>query len=756
MRRPFDELPPQPAPLSKVPFPARGEHLGSYVRRLAVANGATTLAELASWLRLPPEHITSAEGSWPAILRAADLPKERLAALELDDRGYDRRHLVRINGSDIGASQFDFMHLRSCSGCIREEGFLSKRFGIRSITACVRHRLRLTDGCACGAPRLVNGSGAPWACSRCGLPYSDLPQEPADARELLISSLLEATPGAETSTLPTGLNTETLSARAAVVERLGVSVVLERIEAETGHPGDPRNVWIMQQGRRLSDDREIALAAATCLADWPAPYLEVLERLVDRHVSKAQATTLARRFASPAGRYAIRPFVDHRGREIAFAEEARNGYIRTTLGYVPHQRTVLSESSFYANLENTPSASTDGPLEVKTFVPAIEFASRMHVGADRHLAASFEAGLIGTVQHVDGHVLVRRTDFDALLERVKAIGEGGGCDDDYVPSLTASGKRGPFYRQREFYQDVFSGRIRSRDAGPQTEGMASRLIHIADFERRRLLCKTAIQLVDNQFTRRPSFVPQLWGREMPRRDLLRALGQAGGIDWRDSQHDAPNFSMRGIVDLVQRESGQILFRTDPTVLDRMSSADWRSVLVQDDSGLRLDATTPSTVKRDMKRSEAERRADILERFITLDRRDEATNARFAAELGLSVNSLLIMSADWRRHRNVALLQGDLPKITPEDRANALEALRGDVDMAGVAPTRLAETSRRLAILRAFLEIGSPTMDDRRDAATQMGVNPANFMKTVRRWTLHRSALVIPGATHVKRKRHNKR
>ncbi|MBD8640269.1 hypothetical protein [Sphingomonas sp. CFBP 13733] len=68
-----------------------------------------------------------------------------------------------------------------------------------------------------------------------------------------------------------------------------------------------------------------------------------------------------------------------------------------------------------------------------------------------------------------------------------------------------------------------------------------------------------------------------------------------------------------------------------------------------------------------------------------------------------------------------------------------------LDMSGVDPLRWAEVRERVAVVVAYLTINGPTEDDRMDHAARLGLGRTQFLKLVRAWRAHETAVAIAGA-----------
>lgn len=580
MRPPSDHPLPPLEPLAVAPFPARGEHFGSYVRRLAKANEMGSLGALISHIGLVTLSPTSAERTWSRLAEATGFEAARLNPLRMSHSSTGRTKLAKIDGTDFQYSFLDRVHLRSCPACLTEDGHLPNRFSIRQITACAKHGLQLDDECVCGRARRIVDKGTIWKCPACEAHPSDRTRTAADHGEMLIAQLLSCDPGNLAGDIPAALMTEPLSARAAVVERLGrLSLLERRDEPSTSlHNASSKMPDSADKRRRLRDDREVVTAAATLLADWPNTYHALLVRLLDRHVNPKAKKALLRRFSSRAGRLALRSFVDHDRRIIQFADDARVSALNEIAGYVRDEELLQRRSGSYGKMAGEPAATVYELRVDAHFVPLAEFARRLQVGGRPRIEPWFEAGLIRTVRHADGTVLVRRADFDALLTRVGTLPEGDGNDQDYAPSVEINRVRGQVYRHRYLLEDVLSNTIRSRAAGNGAEGMKARLLHRRDFERQRLLCRTAIQIIDDEFVQLPSYLPSLWNRDMPNANAVARLREAGRLRgkpalWRD------RLSVRDLVRIVQDDGDRRIFVTDPTKLASVERGEWRSIIV---------------------------------------------------------------------------------------------------------------------------------------------------------------------------------
>jgi hypothetical protein len=582
MRPPSPDPLPPIQPLGVAPYPAEGEHFGSYVRRLASDNGFSSVGALAKYLGLLTLTPQSSEKTWSRLLEATGIDRSRLDDLRMHHRGEGRRKVAFVDGVEIQSGFLDRVLLRSCPLCLKEHGLVPTRFAIRQVTSCRVHGVLLDDTCPCGRRRRAFERRSLWDCPSCGMPASEITPCPADPREVRIGELLftETTPLA--SMLPLGLLAEPLSARAAFVERLGRLGMLERNDRPSAskHNITAKAQDTFGKDRRICDDREVVLTAADLLEGWPAAYHALLERLLDRHPDGSAAKSLLRRFSSEAGHLAIRSFVHIDSRIIPFAEDARVAFLERRLGYARNKKISVPKAGQYAEMPGTISGLVAGPKALQDFVPAYELATRLHVGCRSNIGSWFEAGLINATRHTDGNVVVKRSEFDKLMARIHSLPDAPGDDAEFEPSASCNNHRGPFYRQRYFIEDILSGRIRSRDAGHGSEGMASRLIHQADFERRRVLCKTAVQIINDDFVGVPSCVRALWRQPMPQKSIINQMRASGRL--RTIAGKARHLvAVRDFIALLQEDTAQEIFLLSSSRLQNLKVDGWRSIVVED-------------------------------------------------------------------------------------------------------------------------------------------------------------------------------
>lgn len=75
-----------------------------------------------------------------------------------------------------------------------------------------------------------------------------------------------------------------------------------------------------------------------------------------------------------------------------------------------------------------------------------------------------------------------------------------------------------------------------------------------------MLCRTATQIIRDDFVRVHAFVPSLWNIPLPRKPLLDAPMKEGRIHAIDDKWGR-RYSVRNVIDFILAETGRTLFST---------------------------------------------------------------------------------------------------------------------------------------------------------------------------------------------------
>jgi hypothetical protein len=105
-------------PLARAPFPAADEHFGSWIRRLAMANGLDTVGALVTRLGLLTISPQSADRAWLRLIEATGFDPARLDPLRMRRDGQKKEQIVPFGPTHIQFSFLDHARLRSCPLCL--------------------------------------------------------------------------------------------------------------------------------------------------------------------------------------------------------------------------------------------------------------------------------------------------------------------------------------------------------------------------------------------------------------------------------------------------------------------------------------------------------------------------------------------------------------------------------------------------------------------------------------------------------------
>ena len=143
--------------------------------------------------------------------------------------------------------------------------------------------------------------------------------------------------------------------------------------------------------------------------------------------------------------------------------------------------------------------------------------------------------------------------------------------------------------------------------------------------------------------------------------------------------------------------------------------------------------------------EAQRRADILDRYAGIRQATRDDDVAFAAELGLSLDSLARLATIWRRHRDERLLLGRTAAIRTVGASDS-QIFRNYVDMTGVPETKRRQTLQRIRLIQHYLRATNARAADMEAAAAEAGLSAERFATLVRIWKLHADPAEMPGGS----------
>lgn len=150
------------------------------------------------------------------------------------------------------------------------------------------------------------------------------------------------------------------------------------------------------------------------------------------------------------------------------------------------------------------------------------------------------------------------------------------------------------------------------------------------------------------------------------------------------------------------------------------------------------------------RRSPEERSEIIQRYVAEENGSEALDLRYAAEIGLTVDSIRRMAKDWLSHRDPNLIKGAKAQETEIDRLAAIEAAKKP-NLRNVDPARRQEIIHKIGVIRRHLEIGEPTEADEDAGSRDLGVSRKKFREIVRSWTLNPDPTTLPRASRRRRR-----
>lgn len=564
-------------------FPKEGEHPGSYVRRLAVANGLNTVAGMLALGGMRSLALASHTSQWQQLADLAGIPRERLSSCEPRLTGGTMRPGL-IDGQPFPFGLVDMRSLRLCHGCVHEFGVLPLRSAIRGVTACVRHGYRLKDDCGCGRRLRAIPEGVVWTCSDCGADPRDLPPEGASTEELAVASLFE--PSARNDrwpSAPTDLFDIPMATRAAAVEQLGRIVMLDRNDSPASFRGDYGKTYppSARAGRRIVEDRRVVAAAHEALSDWPTGYHRLLESLLDRYIDMRAESIVARRFGSRAGRLAMNKAQHLHGADVEFVASERAAYLARRIEHRPGEKVRLYRSRSHEPGRPMITVGPDGP-DMRTAIPLSSIIKQLHVGGASSIVALVEAGLLERVDFPNIRFAATTSSVDALRERLRTF-RAEGDDHSFEPASKLTRHTWRDYPKREFLIDLFSDRIRARQALDGGRGLRSLQLHRGDFDRRQALPTLLRRMARDDFLTRKetmALIRPIWGEHAcPTGKEVSAAGRSGAVRTGLELRPRLTYSVLDVARLIASRTSTPFVSTDPEVLAAIEVTGWRSALL---------------------------------------------------------------------------------------------------------------------------------------------------------------------------------
>ena len=468
--------------LAAVPSPAHGEHAAGYHRRLALANGFTTLRQMRLATGIGALSPLSAPATWSLLRDATGLADDAIASLSWGSPDGGRAQWLYVWGNPIRRRDLDLSRMRNCPRCLVTNGIVRAEWSVRSYTACPVHGTRLLDACSgCGRVLSLDGRTDLFACGGCGADLLAAETERAGDEEIALSAALsrafrrdaKPTGGAD---LPADFATLPVGEMAAVLERTS-SILRLAVSDDHARPGQ-------FTGQRTSKSMDDAVRGArnahALLADWPESLNLLLFQLHRSGLDTGQAATTG--FSSKAGRLAVRPLLGCDGREIGFLTQATRTFLRDGLGLAPRRRAPGAKARS--------TRLTQPAADVITPVSHASAMERLEGRALEKLARWWiDAGLLHETIDVASVAVLSLQQVGELAMRIEAIATDRHLRDAIdIAEIDRSFTSGREYRKDRFLLDLLAGSIGCRRVDDRP-GLAGLRFGRTDVERRRARAK---------------------------------------------------------------------------------------------------------------------------------------------------------------------------------------------------------------------------------------------------------------------------
>ncbi len=399
-------------PLARVPYPCPSEHPAGYLRRLAEANGFFTLRQLRLLHGVEPLSPRSEPVAWQRLSRATALTMETFSLLQWKRMTTAGGTWLSVCGHAVRLADLDLFHLRICPLCIHANGVVRAEWSMRHVTACPIHEVQLLDRCPnCGRPALADERTDVWNCGQCGSDRRHTYGAPAQADELALARAIFAAfakPSEPMLNEPSDFLSLPVGSMAAIIARLAEVSRLYSAERANCAPA-PR---IRQHPPDMAAATDQARRAWHLLTEWPERYLETLLFLADTSVGPA-GHRIRDRFATPAGKLAVRPLRDQDAREIVFLSVPTLGFLHDALGIVPRARAPGAAAR--ARVPRNPAIDT-APISHSAAMLRLEGRAN-----DRLARWWIEAGLLDEHIADDGSALLSAIQVSELASRIEAF-----------------------------------------------------------------------------------------------------------------------------------------------------------------------------------------------------------------------------------------------------------------------------------------------------------------------------------------------
>lgn len=466
-----------PPRLAEAPFPLLGEHPAGYHRRLAVANGFSTLRQMRLVHGIGSLSPRSGEEAWSLLQAATDLPSVRLRPLSWPAIDGAIGTWLDVCGKAIRLRDLDFANLRHCPLCLAEDGILRVEWSLRMVTSCPVHAIGLVDGCSgCGRPLALDHRTDIHACRTCGTDMLKSPTHQADPNSVSVSRLLaepfRPSGAASDVDLPQALIELPVGDRAAVLARLAH---IRQISADA-----PASASVVgRRPPRIPDAAIEAAAVGKLLRDWPHSFLLMLMDTV-----LGSGHSMHRTAQAPAIRLVLQPLRSIDGAEIRFLADPARDLLSGAFGIEARQRAPGSKP-----IDTGDRTHYGLPVSPISHAAAM---TRLEGRPDVALAKWWiRAGLLTEHAAADG-VVLSREQVGELSMRLEEIASSNpvqpSVDARWIDRSLTAGRE---YRKDRLLLDLFEGRATCwrNDERPGLAGLL--------FDRSALLARRAEARIEN-------------------------------------------------------------------------------------------------------------------------------------------------------------------------------------------------------------------------------------------------------------------
>lgn len=302
-----------PLPFSPCPIP--GENLHGYLRRLAEANGHSSMGIFLKAINLRGRRFgpTSDVPEWNRLALLTLLQAKAFATMRWRSARTSKGRPLEFLGSRIDHGHLHPRNMRFCPSCLREDGIRRDFWSLAKVVACPRHATLMADACpGCSEPYSTTSLLNHNAC-RCGFRLTDVFTKPASAAATTVSRNLTIIIGTKLAVgvqdhswqidFPPPFRGIGANDYLSYLELLGVAESTP--EAEDLQKGELSNTY-----GRITRGQQLPLVSALAIVEaghriiqgWPTSFTSLLERVDGRGQAFDEKATPSQAFSTVVGR----------------------------------------------------------------------------------------------------------------------------------------------------------------------------------------------------------------------------------------------------------------------------------------------------------------------------------------------------------------------------------------------------------------------------------------------------------------------